>query len=347
MRNRDRDYWRKKFEELEKGLHEKGVNYYRLLEKDYQEAARDTINEILKLYSLLVSGEGISLSEAKKILSDAELEDFRESLDFYIAFGEENGLSQAWMTELERLSLSRRITRLQAMKVHIQAHANMLYCNELNDAYDLMYETYEESYNKTAFLLSVGLGLLVDFKKLDFVKINKVISTPWTADGINFSERIWGKHRTALINDLEKGLTQMIIRGESPDKLIKFITKKYNVSKAVAGRLVLTESARVASEGQVDMFKQSGVKRVQFIATLDERTSEICRYMDGKIFDVKDLQIGVNQPPLHPNCRSVLSPYFEDMKIKERAARDENGKTIYVDGNMTYDEWHKKYVEKQ
>lgn len=343
MRNRKNDYWKRKFLELEKGLHEKGLNYYRLLEKDYQEAARDTINEILKIYSVLASGDGISLSEAKKILSDAELDDFRDSINLYIEFGKENGLDQNWMTELERLSLSRRVTRLQAMKVYIRCHADMLYYNELIDSRNLMEELYEESYNKTAFLLSVGLGLLVDFKKLDQEKINKVISTAWTADGINLSERIWGKHRTALIHDLEKGLTQMIIRGESPDKLIKFITKKYNVSKAQAGRLVLTEAAYVSSKAQVDMFKQSGVKQVEFVATLDNRTSEICRYMSGKVFKVSELEIGINAPPLHPNCRSVLVAYFPDMKIEERAARDKNGKTIYVDGDMTYDEWRKKY----
>ena len=346
MRNRKNDYWKEKFEELEKALHEKGLNYYRLLEKDYQEAARSTINEILKIYSLLVAGDEISLSTVKKILSDTELEDFRDSINSYIEFGKEHGLDQSWITELERLTLSRRVTRLQAMRVHIRANAEMLYCNELNDSRNLMEELYEESYNKTAFLLSIGLGLLVDFKTLDKEKINKVISTPWIADGINLSERIWSKHRTTLIHDLEKGLTQMIIRGESPDKLIKFITKKYNVSKAVAGRLVLTESAYVSSLGQKEMFKQSGVKYYQIVATLDERTSEICRYMDGKVFKTSEYEIGVTANPFHPNCRTTTAPWFENLEIKERAARDENGKTIYVDGDMTYDDWYKKFVEK-
>ena len=338
---RKNDYWRKKFEEMEKGLHEKGVGYYRLLEKDFQKAARDTINDI---NSLLALGGVISLSEAKKMLTDEQLDDFRESLEEYIEFGKENGLDQRWMSEIEKLTLRNRISKLEAMKAHIKYRADMLYWNELNGATKLIGDTYEESYNKAAFLLSLGLGLLVGFSPLKHERINDVISTPWTADGINLSERIWGKHRVALIHDLQKGLTQSIIRGESPDKLIKFISKKYNVSKAQAGRLVLTEISRVTSEAQVDMFKQSGVKEVEFVATLDNRTSEICRFMDGKVFKVSELEIGINAPPLHPNCRSVLVPYVGN--VNERAARDEKGKTIYVDGNMSYDEWRKKFVEK-
>lgn len=344
MSNRNSDYWRKRFEELEEALNERGLSYYRLLEKDYQEAARATISEIMKLYGVLLSGGEISLSAVKKTLSDSELDDFRSSLESYIEFGKENGVDEKWLTELEMLTLSRRITRLQAMKVHIRTQAEFLYYKELNDVETLMSDTYEESYYKTAFEIILGLGLLLDFEKLKNEDVAKVISKAWVSDGINLSERIWGKHRTSLIADLQKGLTQSIIRGESPDKLIKFINTKYNVSKAVAGRLVMTELAYVKSVGQIDSFKELGVKQVEFVATLDERTSEICRYMDGKVFNINELEIGVNAPPLHPNCRSVLSPYFEDNKT-ERIAKDKDGKTIYVDGNMTYKEWYKKYVE--
>ena len=45
----------------------------------------------------------------------------------------------------------------------------------------------------------------------------------------------------------------------------------------------------------------------QFSAILDDRTSDICSDLDGKIFEVDD-EINRIQPPLHFNCRSLLVP---------------------------------------
>lgn len=67
--------------------------------------------------------------------------------------------------------------------------------------------------------------------------------------------------------------------------------------------------------------------------------------MDGKHFPMKDYEPGVTAPPFHPWCRSVTVPYFDDdFDVGERAARDEDGETYYVPGNMTYKEWKKSFV---
>lgn len=77
--------------------------------------------------------------------------------------------------------------------------------------------------------------------------------------------------------------------------------------------------------------EKQGIKKVQFIAVMDERTTHICESMDRQVFKINDwntyyryannndekltmyktygLQIGENQPSLHYNCRSVLIPY--------------------------------------
>ena len=52
-----------------------------------------------------------------------------------------------------------------------------------------------------------------------------------------------------------------------------------------------------------------GVKKVQFKAVIDERTTSVCDSMNGKIFDIDKLTVGENLPPLHYNCRSYIEPY--------------------------------------
>ena len=49
---------------------------------------------------------------------------------------------------------------------------------------------------------------------------------------------------------------------------------------------------------------------------------------------------------LHPNDRCTTVPYYEDDEDDTRFARDENGKRIEVPANMTYEEWAKKYIDK-
>ena len=338
------DYWHNRTLQLENALHNKSVKYYHELERAYKKAANDTTKEINKLYTRLASENNITLSEAKKLLTTNELDEFRWSVQEYIKYGQENAVTGEWIKQLENASLKYRISRLEAMKVHMQNQVEVLMGNELDSFSKVMSDIYTEGYYRNAHLIQTGLGVGSSFAKLDPNKIQKVLSKPWTADGKNFSQRIWGNHRPALINELHKQLTQSIIRGEAPDKAINAIAKRFDVAKNRAGNLVMTESAYFGTAAQQDCYKQLDVERQEFVATLDNHTSDICQEMDGQIFKSSEIEIGVNAPPLHCRCRSVMVPYFED-NITERAARDNEGKTVYIDGNMKYGDWYKKFVD--
>ena len=125
--------------------------------------------------------------------------------------------------------------------------------------------------------------------------------------------------------------------------------KDFEVSKGKAGRLVMTESAFFSSAGQKECFNSLNVKQYEIVATLDTHTSEICQKLDGKVFDMKDYEVGITAPPFHCWCRSVTAPYFNDefTEGEKRIYRDEEGKRGYVDSKMSYQEWHNKYVENE
>ena len=86
--------------------------------------------------------------------------------------------------------------------------------------------------------------------------------------------------------------------------------KALNSSAQATKRLVLTESAFVASASRKDCFEQLGVEKYQFLATLDLKTSVICQDMDGKVFERKDYQIGVTAPPYAPSLQKYHSTLF-------------------------------------
>ncbi len=85
-------------------------------------------------------------------------------------------------------------------------------------------------------------------------------------------------------------------------------------------------------------------------STLDNRTSDICRRLDGKFFPLGKTPPG---PPAHPNCRSTLIPHFRDDDIQKfldkqdrRARNPKTGKNEIVKGGTTYKEWDKKNKKK-
>ncbi|MBY1489109.1 minor capsid protein, partial [Clostridioides difficile] len=301
--------------------------------------------DILAWYNRFAESEGISLLEAKKLLNTRELEEFKWNVEEYIKYGKENAINQKWIKELENASARVHITRLEALKLQIQQQVEVLYGNEIDGIDKLMRDIYTSGYYHTAFNVQQGVNVGWSLMSLDTNRINKVISKPWATDGLNFSERIWGKHRPALINELYTKLTQSIIRGENPKNLVNDFAKRFNVSKSQAKNLIMTESAFFASASRKDCFNDLDVEKYEIIATLDLRTSNICRELDGKVFDMKDYQVGVTAPPFHCRCRTTTAPFFSDEE-GYRAARGEDGKTYYVPSSMKYKEWYEKYINK-
>lgn len=344
MTSRSNEYWRKRTLQLEELMNKRGVEYYHELEKAYRQAAKTTHQEIMVLYNRLAANNGLSLSEARKLLTTNELKEFRWTVEEYIERGRASNVNETWMQQLENASLRYRISRLEAMKVQMQNQVEVLMGNELDGVTKLMKDIYTEGYYRTGHLLQTGWGVASSFAEIDPRRVEAVIAKPWLADGKNFSQRIWGNHRPALINDLHTGLAQAFIRGDSPDKLINYIEKKYKVAGRKAGTLVMTERAYFSQKAQQDCYDELDVEEQQFTATLDLKTSDICRDMDGRIFKSSEIQIGVNAPPMHCNCRSVMSPYMGERYT--RMARDvETGKSVRVPGNLTYHEWYDQYVK--
>ena len=342
---RNREYWTKRFEQLEEAQLNKGAAYFSELENHYTRAAREVQKEINQWYARFAVNNEITLQEARKILRADELKEFKWSVKEYIKHGEENNISGQWAKQLENASARWHITRLDALKLQMQNHVEMLYGYEQDSVTRLMEKIYSDGYYHTAYELQKGFNIGYDLMKLDTRQIEKVISKPWAADGSNFSSRIW-KQKTQLVSELHTELTQAIIRGQNPGKITDYISNRFGVSKRNAGRLVMTEAAFFASASTRDCFNDLGVERYEICATLDSHTSDTCQGLDGHVFKMSEYEVGVTAPPFHQWCRTTTVPYFNDEfeLDTKRAARGTDGKTYYVDSDMTYKEWMKKHV---
>ena len=151
----------------------------------------------------------------------------------------------------------------------------------------------------------------------------------------------------SLVNTVNQEITRMVIRGEAPDRAISNISKKFDVSRQKAGRLVMTESAYFSSAAQKDCYGELDVEEYKIVESLDTHTCELCGSMDGKVFKRSEYAVGLTAPPFHPWCRGCTCPHFADMDgIGERYARDAiTGERFKVPKDMTYEQWRAKQNE--
>ena len=120
---------------------------------------------------------------------------------------------------------------------------------------------------------------------------------------------MWGNGES-LKSVINTTVNRLILQGVHPDKMISELRKLFGVSYSEARRVLITESARVQGDVQLDSIEQAGFKSYIYIA--ERRACVICGSLNGKVFLVKDKEVGLNMYPMHPNCRCRIAPYEDE-----------------------------------
>lgn len=82
------------------------------------------------------------------------------------------------------------------------------------------------------------------------------------------------------------------------------------MGRARLENIARTEATAAYNQGRVYRFLQSKgfIQAVRFDAILDSRVTDICQHRNGLLFALDDPRLRQNTPPLHYQCRSVLTP---------------------------------------
>ena len=105
-------------------------------------------------------------------------------------------------------------------------------------------------------------------------------------------------------NDPYKVLISCLISLRTKDDVTAKASKRPN-------SIARTETIRVANEGLKDMYTNNNILSYRYLAALDDRTSDICKSLNGRVFLTKDGIPGTNMPPMHVNCRSTIVGLIE------------------------------------
>lgn len=175
----------------------------------------------------------------------------------------------------------------------------------------------EEDFTTNVLKYATDLGTKVVNNVLDAPILNKraidnVIKYPW--HGANYSDRIWN-NKAELIASMKSELTNGIIQGKSIYQVASAMEERLNVGKNKTQRLVRTEYMHALNQGQIESYKAAGYTKLRWSATMDSRTSEMCRERNGKEYPIDQLP----DIPAHPNCRCTFIPVIDDDFIEARA----------------------------
>ena len=114
-----------------------------------------------------------------------------------------------------------------------------------------------------------------------------------------------------IANDLKAELERGIIQGESIPKLKERVNNVFNVGENRAEMISRTEVNRAENNGKLLAMKASGLDyNKKWIAAKDDRTSDLCKHLDGQVVDLHDdfhyKDWSGQAPPAHVNCRSTI-----------------------------------------
>lgn len=288
---------------------------------------------------------GISEAEAKKILNAASDGTALQRLRKAAQQVSDPEKREALLNAINSAGAYRyRITRIEELNKDINRQCRELYKTENRHITSALRNVAEDSYYHEIFSIQKGTGLGFSFSKFPRQDVDRILRANWS--GGNYSQRIW-KDVSGMTARLKSELLVSMLSGRSSEKTARIFQEQFGVNAFCARRIVRTESAYVANAAQKSAYSEAGIDRYRFVATLDSRTCECCAALDGKVFDLAKAKPGTNYPPMHPFCRSTTIADFGDEELAglERRAKDKDGNTVKVPAGMTYEDWHREFVE--
>lgn len=339
-------YWKDRFTALDDRTFEDAGKSIDRIRDAFDYACREIDKEIERFYSQYADDSGLTLADAQQYLRDNERKEFQADVTEYIRMATSDDDSR-FSKLLDSLSTRARITRLEALRAETAMYISDAYGKESDALHDSCQKALESNYLRTAYEIQNGVGKYEAFQQIDKKSIERILSQPWTPDNKTFKYRAW-TNKEQLIHTLTQVFTRGFVSGIDSKEMTKTVKDRFHVAEYAAARLVNTEAAYFASEGSRQSYQALGVTKYQILATLDDRTCDICADLDGQIFNMSDYEVGLTAPPFHPNCRTTTVPYIDDPVLtagEERAARDpDTGRTVLVDGSLTYNQWKERFV---
>jgi SPP1 gp7 family putative phage head morphogenesis protein len=347
---KNEEYWKKRQSEKLDNAIKNAVADIEEVKRFYHKAYLYTDKQIEGIFDSYRShhrtdSAPMSEKEARELLNNLVNDHDYAELKRKLENNPSSSAKKELLKKLDAPAYQARINRLMELQSKLDSLMRLEYNLEKEKSTDAYLKGIYDGYYRNVFNISKGMGIAYDFAEIDPTLVDHMLKSAWYDK--NYSKRIWGNAQN-LGNELKDQLMLGAIMGKTHKEMSQTLQDKFASGAANCERLVRTEMAAFINSIDLVNFKDAGIEKEMFIAVHDGRTSKICQQHDRSIINVKDAQIGVNVPPLHPNCRSHMIPYIEGItdNMKKRQRDPITGKDEVVDVKENYDQWLKRQQDK-
>lgn len=256
---------------------------------------KDIETEINRELQAYAKGQNIDLEEVYDRINEMDVKAFEKKAKEYV---KKKDFSATANYELKIYNRKMRINRLEWIKSMLGIEL----ANGFDDIEKILDEYFKDSAKREMMKQS---GILGDTVMSNYSEvIEKVVNGSF--HNATFSKRIW-QYQEELKAELDKLLTRQMVNGHNPRRVARYLRKEFDVTKFEAERMMRTESARIQGELQKASYERFEVKEYEWVT--EPTACSVCKDIArGGRYKVKDMEIGINMIPAHPNCRCSTVP---------------------------------------
>ncbi len=232
------------------------------------------------------------------------------------------GSRAAEMTNSEAIIVTVRIPAAERSRIIVDEKAKnglRLKGNILPEWVQYSEKAFTDMTNLVVYAVVLVRDLLV---KKTYASFNPRAATKWLADAAFWvtdvlSTGLLSSAQGILVRGLKNGTATSVMMGELWEAFVPYLGSRVGEEVVTAHRLetiVRTNTTTAYNHGRLTEMLGADVARfvdgVRYSAILDERTTEVCQFLDGKVFRLPAAQEEVELllPPRHFNCRSIIVP---------------------------------------
>ena len=303
------EYWRDREAKQRRQNIKDEKEYVKVVEGIYARCIDNCQREIESFYQRYASKEGISLSEAKKRISKMDIAEYERKAAEYV---KTKDFSEQANEEMRLYNATMRINRLELLKSRI----GLELCGTYSELEKYLGEKMDERVIATFERYAGILGKTVkDPAALAATIVNA------SFHNATWSERLWGRSQDGLRDAIGTQLERGMIRGVGSRELARAIRREFDRTVYETERLMVTELARCQTEAAKLSMEANG--NTHFIVLTANAAGPCPECIDMELqtgsdpIPVKDMEPGVNAPPLHPSCHCATAPWWDEGKYQE------------------------------
>lgn len=300
-----KEYWLKREQEHAKQLRKDVSDKTQEIMKEYKRTLDNIEADINRNFVRYAKDGNMTMADAMKLADKMDVVRFADKAKQYVQ--EMNNSPQA-NADLKLYNLKMRVSRLQLLKSEINLEIDRLAGKLNNETEKHLRKVAMNEYRRQAGIL--GKHLIFNDRK-----VNALVNASYKLNNgfVTFSNNVW-RNTEELKMRLGNALNSAILQGKNPNQYISEFVKIFNAQPYQVGRLLITETARLQGDVQLDSYKQGEIE--WYDISYESSACRICRRAAaGGPYRHDRAVIGHNMYPFHPNCMCSIMP-AEEPNIK-------------------------------